>query len=247
MPIYTFGSGTLWGVNNTANSTPQQFGVLQGIDLNIEGNVKELFGQYQFPVAVGRGTSKISGKAKYAQIQAGVFASLFLDVAPTTGQKTTANNETGTVPAVSTYTVTVANSATFDSDLGVILVSTGLHMKKVASAPATGEYSVAAGVYTFNAAQASAAVLISYQYNVAGSGKNIPITNSLIGTAPSFKMVAEAKYGTGKAVLTLNSCISTKLNLLSTKTEDWNVQEFDFSAFADASNNIGNYALNDAS
>ena len=247
MPIYTFGAGTLWGVNSAANSTPVKFGTLQEVSVEIQATNKELFGQYQFPVAVGRGTSKIQGKAKFGQIQGSLFSSLYFGTTPSTGQTTTANGEAGTIPSPSgPYTITVANSANFLTDLGVINAATGLPLTKVASGPTTGQYSVSAGVYTFAAADAGKAVLISYTYSVSATGQTIAITNALMGTAPTFKLVAEQNWNGGKAVLTLNSCISNKLSLPS-KLEDFMVPEFDFSAFADASNNVGSISLNDAS
>ena len=78
--------------------------------------------------------------------------------------------EAATVPASGAYTVAPAavyGAAMVDS--GVTLA--GVAMVKVASAPAAGQYSftqdVATGLwgYTFNAAQAGAAVLISYSFS----------------------------------------------------------------------------------
>jgi len=61
------------------------------------------------------------------------------------------------------YTVSVANA--FAVDLGVTYASSGASLTKVASNPALGQYSVSsAGVYTFAAADAGAAVKISYRY-----------------------------------------------------------------------------------
>lgn len=76
------------------------------------------------------------------------------------------SSEAATVPAATAYTVTVAAPyGPWAADSGVVLVSSGAALTKVASAPAAGQYSVAAGgIYTFNAAQASAAVLISYSF-----------------------------------------------------------------------------------
>lgn len=50
------------------------------------------------------------------------------------------------------------------SDAGVTYVATGAALTAVASAPATGQYSVAAGVYTFAAGDAGKAVVVNYGY-----------------------------------------------------------------------------------
>ena len=50
------------------------------------------------------------------------------------------------------------------SDLGVTLSASGAALTVTAGAPGPGQYSVAGGLYTFNAAQAGAAVTIAYGY-----------------------------------------------------------------------------------
>src|SRR6516225_3439263 len=66
-----FGSGALWGERTDLGTVtgvgPRQFGVLQDIAIDFDWTNKELYGQYQFPVAIGRGQAKITGKAKFAR------------------------------------------------------------------------------------------------------------------------------------------------------------------------------------
>lgn len=61
------------------------------------------------------------------------------------------------------YTVTVTNSASFVRDRGVTYAN-GVPLTAVASAPAGGQYAVIAGVYTFNASDAAAAILAAYSF-----------------------------------------------------------------------------------
>jgi hypothetical protein len=71
-------------------------------------------------------------------------------------------NEPWTVPATpGPYTVTVEQAGLWTSDAGI----PGLTL--VSGAPGPNQYAAAAGVYTFNAAQQGAAVLISYNYSYA--------------------------------------------------------------------------------
>jgi hypothetical protein len=74
-------------------------------------------------------------------------------------------SEPATVPAGSPYTVQASQSdGTFQSDVGVKDAS-GTAFTKVASAPAVSQYTVnATGLYTFNSANASAALTLSYAY-----------------------------------------------------------------------------------
>ena len=252
MAIYVFGSGTLWGTrSDVSNATPQKFGAMHDVSLEFSSTPKMLYGQNQFPLAVARGTGKITGKAKFAQIQGRVFADLFFGAQLQSGQTTTANGEAATIPAGSPYQVTGANGATWQADLGVINATTGLPFTKVASAPVQGQYSVAAGgVYSFNSADAGAAVLLSYTYGVTGSGQKFTVSNPLLGIQPVFSVTLETLYnapgGLKKAVLTLNACVSSKLGM-ATKTDDFAVPEIDFDCFADSAGNLFSWSFSEAS
>jgi len=79
------------------------------------------------------------------------------------------------------YTITVANAANYNDDLGVYYTAGGANagigttsgvFQRVAAPSQAGQYSVnfATGVYTFASADATAPVLISYTYNVTGTG-----------------------------------------------------------------------------
>lgn len=243
-----FGSGTLWGVPVGTDAQPSKFAALQSVSMDIAFSVKELFGQHNFPITVARGTGKITCKATNATFQARALNDLFFNNTLSTGKLMTALDEAGTIPTPSgPYTVTVANSAQFASDLGVIDRLTGSLMKRVASAatPATGEYKVAAGVYTFAAADAGKAVLISYQYNVAANGNTIVIAQNLIGSAPKFKTVLSTKYDGQQIDLQLNACVATKLSF-ATKQEDFALPDFEFSCFADDAGEVGRWVFPDA-
>jgi len=74
-------------------------------------------------------------------------------------------NEAQTVPSSGSYTVAVnAPNGNWAVDQGVTYASSGTALAPVASSPAQGQYSVSAGVYTFNSADSAQAVLISYSY-----------------------------------------------------------------------------------
>jgi hypothetical protein len=241
-----FGAGALWGNRTDVTGSgigPDQFGILQEIGIDIDWQVKELWGQNQFPVDIARGQGKITGKAKFARIFGAVYGDLFFGQTPATGQLTIAENEAAAVPAATPYTVNVANAATFIDDLGVYYAATGQRFTRVTTAANEGEYSVnlATGIYTFAAADAGAAVLVSYAYTVA-TGRKIVITNQVMGFTPVFAATfytVKATQGASAGLsLRLNACTATKLSL-PTKIDDYEIQEFDFSAFADASGTIG--------
>lgn len=234
--IMSFGSGLLFATNTAANSTPVLFGALQDVSLDVSGTTKSLFGQNQFPLAAARGETKLSGKAKLGIMNGLLYSSLVFGVMASVGTVKVAYNEPAAVPASTPFTVTVTNSSTFGEDLGVINASTGLPLTKVASTPATGQYSVSAGVYTFAAADTGMAVLINYTYSSASAGATISVGNPLQGVQPTFTMIVSRGYNNTGERYKLWSCISSKLSL-PTKMADFAISEFDFEGFADAAGN----------
>jgi hypothetical protein len=214
-----------------------QFGILQDVSIDFSGDIKELFGQYQFAVDSARGKIKISWKAKAARLIGKQVNDLFFSETSASPMVNVAVDEAGTIPGTP-FNVTVSNSATFVSDGGVYFVSTGLPLTKVASAPAAGQYSVAAGVYTFNTADTGKAVLISYQYTAASGGNGFTINNHAMGYGPIFQILFTSTYKGKQFNCQLNACRASKL-AIATKMDDYTIPEFDGSAFADASNTIG--------
>ncbi len=119
--MYSFGSGVLIGTRtDVANATPVNFGLVQEVTIEEAATVKELYGQFQHPIAIARGTVKTTGKAKVARISGLAFASLFYGAQPQAGQLATAFAEVAAVPAAAPFTVTPANGAGYVDDAGVI-------------------------------------------------------------------------------------------------------------------------------
>ena len=249
MSVYEFGSGNLWAIPTISLAgalvtvpTPIPFGALQDVSVDMSFNIKELHGQFQFPLAVARDTGKITAKAKAARITASLFNQVFGETISTAETKI-AFQEAGAVPASSTYTVTVANSATWALDLGVTYAATGLPLTRGATATGIGVYSCAAGVYTFSSADASANVKISYTYTAsAAPGAKFTINNQMLGLTPFFKVVLNQTYQGKNLSLTLNRGMASKLTF-ATKLEDFTVPELDLSFMADDSNVIGEVSV----
>jgi len=242
---YSFGSGVLYGrkIPLTGVATPVRFGALQGVSIDISYTTKELFGQKQFPLAIGRGTGKITGKAQFGQFNAQALNDLFFGETadPATGQTVTKNAEAQTITA---NVVTVTNNATFARDLGVIKAADGTPYVRVSNGPVGQQYSAneSTGVYTFNSSQNNTNVKVSYQYTDAANGKTITITNQDLGSSPVFLAVLNETFN-GKAIsLKLNACQSSKLTM-ATKLEDFTIPDFDFMAFADEADVIGTLSL----
>jgi len=243
MSEYMFGSGILWGTPLTDASgvaiavpTPVIFGVMQDVSVDISADTKMLYGQNQFPVAVGRGKGKITGKAKFAQLNGAIINGLFFGQTVTSGILA-ANYDTTGVVVATTVTLVAPGSGTISQNLGVIS-STGVPLTQVASAPATGQYSYAAGVWTFAAADVGTTVFINYQYtSTSTTAKKSTVMNIPMGYTPSWRADFFNSYSGKSISLTLYNCVSSKLTF-ATKQDDFGIPEMDFDAFADGTNRV---------
>jgi hypothetical protein len=255
MPQVSFGPAAMWAERVDVIGSgigPRQFGILDSVSISFAHTVKELYGQGQYPAVVTRGQGKITGKAKLARINMRLYSDIFFGLTPSTGQLGVSQDENATVPASPTYTVTVANSATYLDDLGVWYgpgASAGDVFNRVTTPTNAGEYSVnlTTGVYTFAAPDASLPVRISYKYNVTTPGLKLSITNQAQGFTPAWKCTVYNKTSPScptagtqalPIALQLNACVSTTLTFPFAQ-DSFSQQDFDFSAFADCSDIIG--------
>lgn len=235
MAQYNFGTGALYITDSSTPAQTTQVGVLKDVTIDISVDTKELRGAYQFPVDIARAGGKISGKAKFAQIS-GRLINAILNGTQTAGQTVIgSNNESGTVPATSAYTITVANTTGW-SDLGVYDVTASKFMTRVTSGPTAGQYSCAAGVYTFAAADASHSVQISYSYT-SSTANTVALTNQLMGSGTTYILNVFNTYKGKNIGIKLNAVTLGKY-ALGLKNEDFSDQDVDFMAFADASGNV---------
>lgn len=245
--MFVFGSGVLIGT--PTGGSPINFGLAQEVSLNVATTTKALYGQYNFPVAIGTGTKKMTGKAKMARVSGQALGSLFFGLPPIAGVTQTQFGETTTVPSASPYTYQVTNHTTFVADQGVVYASSSLPFKQVASSPTTGQYTVSAvGVYTFSSGDEGAPVLISYTYTVpaSGGGESIAVTSQLIGPSVVFSAnLFASDPGTGKQFsVLLYNCVAEKL-AFGTKLEDFVIPELDFQCFANAAGQVCQFNFGD--
>ena len=240
--MFQFGSGNLYGTISGANPTPRKFAQLQDINFDFSFSMKSMFGQSQLAVDMRRGEQKITGKAKFGKIDGNALNDLFFSQTATTGLVLTAIGESGAIPASTPWTVTVVNSATWTQDLGVVYASTGVAFTRVASSPTAGQYTVAAGVYTFSTGDAGVNVYIDYLYTAATGGTKISLSNQSMGITPTFQGVFTGSTGGKTVTLILNACTSSKL-AIATKLEDYSYPELDIEVMADSGNNIGTLSV----
>lgn len=245
-----FGAGDIFATlkqdafgNAITNPSPIRIAGAQEFSLDFAGDLKEYFGQGRYALAVAQGKVKTTGKIKGALVSGLSLNTLFFGAGVSGGtMKAIYADTTGSVIPATPFTVTpvVPNSGTYGEDLGVTN-SLGQTLTRVASAPTTGQYSVAAGVYTFAAADTGTTVYISFSYTyTATSAKKIALQNLPMGYAPIYAINYLGQYQGKKAFINLFNVISPKLQLFATKNDDFSVPTLDFSAAADSSGyNIG--------
>lgn len=234
MAQYNFGVGQMFYTPPGTNQTPVQVGTLKNVSLDISRDVKELMGANAFPEDVALGKGKISGKAKSGRIFGSMMAALIAGSTIATGQKLAANNEIGTVPTTP-YQITVVNSATWVEDGGVYDYTAGIWLSRVASAPATKQYSIAAGVYTFAAADTTHQVGIYYTYT-AVTGQTVSLSNPLMGAATIFSLNVFNTYRGKQKGFKLWAVCFPKVSW-DDKQDDYTEWDLEFQGFADMTTN----------
>jgi hypothetical protein len=248
VPQGLFGPGILWLTRtDIANATPVNIGYINEFSTDFSFDTKQLFGQNQFALLSARGTAKSTGKMKAATLSGQALNAVLIGGTWTAGTQydaTTATNQA--IPATPfQITPTVPGSGTWNSDLGVTNSATGEPLTLVASSPTAGEYSVAAGVYTFSSADhvSGINVNISFAYTfTAGTGMSQTIANQLIGTTPTFQLDYKTTLYGATYYLRLFQAIGGKFSLQH-KLSDFAMPEYDFEFFSNAAGNIGIISL----
>lgn len=233
-----FGSGYFYGAPVATAPTPTQFGATQDMSLDFKRDVKTLFGQNQLPIETASGKLTVSGKVNMATLNGRLLNDLMLGTSLATGETLVAHDEAGAIPASTPFTVTVAQATHWLEDLGVSFKLTNVPLTRVASAPATGQYSVAAGVYTFAAADTGLAVFFDYSYTSSTTGQSVTMSNQPMGKTGNFQSVMAWNFGLEKSSVQLNNCMSSGLSF-ATKLDDFMMPAFDYSCATDSSDVLG--------
>ena len=257
--MFVFGSGVLiatpqgptpyaapFGSAANLYTSPINVGLVNEVSLDIKAPTKKLYGQNSFPVAIGIGTRSLSGKAKLARISGKALGTCFFGYTPATGETLTQFGEN--VSAITSHAYTTTNSAHWVVDQGITYASTGLPMTQLPSSTSqasltAGQYTCAAGVYTFSTADsttyASGGLLVSYTYTASATGTGFTVTNPVLGPAIPLSMNLFAADPTTGAQFSmyLYNVLFASLNL-QFKLEDFLMPEIDFEAYANAAGNV---------
>jgi hypothetical protein len=248
VPQGVFGPGITWVTRtDIANQTPGNIGFINEFSTDISFETKELFGQNQFALLAARGTAKSTGKMKAATFSGNALNTVLLGQTWTAATQYDATSSPSTAIPTSPFqiTPTVPSSGVWNADLGVVNAATGVAFVEVPSAPAAGQYSVAAGVYTFSTADHTSgiSVIISFAYTYTSApGQSMTIANQPIGSTPTFQIDYKSTLYGATYYLRLFQAIGAKA-AYSHKITDFMMPEYDFQFFANAAQNIGIISL----
>ena len=261
-PLAVFGPGILILTRtDITNGTPINVGFAQEFSIDLAGTSKQLYGQNQFPLVVARSTIKATGKFKSAVMSGIALNNAFIgqSLSTASGQIAWSVGSTyslSTGSGTSTSALQVGSSLTFDADLGVTYVNTGLPMQRVSTGNegSSGKYSVgstAPGLYAFGSADTSSLtagttqpIKVTYT-STTTVGQSLLVSNQLIGTSPTFQLDYYTNLNQPTAKPFAIRCyqgIASKA-ALAFKLEDFMMPEIDFDLFANNSGNIFNFVF----
>ena len=207
---YAFGAGNMYVTqlqdafgNAISNPTPYPLMGLQSGEVDFAGDIKELFGQNQFPIAAARGKMKLQIKVKPARILAAVWNAIFFGQTLAAGLIANYTDTTGfVVPPASVGGVTgMAIGAggtgytlgdTFQLNIGTSTVKATGVVTSHAAGVVTGVQVTNSGAYTVTAGIAGATTALTG----VGTGLTITVTNtaSAVIVSPAFNFVSTTPY-----------------------------------------------------
>jgi len=234
----TFGAGTAiltpFGANAPENPTPLQLPIMQELSIDWNGDIAELYGQGQYSYGQARTKVKIDCKAKIGAIYLGLLSDLFFGATITVGTQIKFSLQE--INTVTTHACTVAHSANFLEDGGVVNGTTGVPYRLVASAPAVGQYTVSAGVYTFNASDTITVAYITYTYT-ASTGQEATVTNVPMGQMPTFNFKYMNNQWGPNLYIEFFNAVAKKIGSPN-KNTDFSMFDFEFTCFASQNGNV---------
>lgn len=246
--MFQFGIGGMYGNpiggNLATPSFPQRFGTIQDVSVEFNQKLVPLRGQFKGPDDVAPSDMEVKGKGAFAALEVEIYNSLYFGdtIAANIKNIPLTSGVDGELHTVATGSATVSHTPVL-TDLGVRYQSGG-YLQQVASGPTQGQYSVvlATGVYTFNAADNSANVLISYTYSITNTGtpgtgqaRTLTVANHVQGYGPIFELYLMMPYQ-GTNGLHLFQCRASKMSA-PYKRDNYVISDFEFESYPNSTGN----------
>lgn len=247
MTMFSFGTGYCFGKRTDLALQPVAFfGTCQDFSLDIEQALVELLGQFKDPVDVAPSTRKITGKIKFARLQATTIGNMILGVAPVAASGIVITGPETHTPVATTFVV--SNAAPFLEDLGLYYHATGVPLIPVASAPTVGQYvpgAVGVGSYTINVGDESVALDVFYTQTQTTQFE-IDVGQQLMGVGPVVEVTFTNSYavqGVAKAFTAQAPAARFSKMPFDFKNTGYMIPEADFTCFGNAAGSILKMAL----
>src|ERR1017187_6463726 len=187
------------GVGNPPSPNfPQRLLSLASLKIDVKAKNVNLMGQNQYPDDV-----MTSDKEASIEIEVGRVGIDLINMAAgemiATGRTDMVIDEGGpggTAVPVTPFQITVTGSANFVDDLAVMNAATGQQLQKVTSGPTAGQYSFAAGIYTFSTGDNVSGVKVKIRYTkaVTATGRTLSLGNHPQGFGPVVRVLANCPY-----------------------------------------------------
>lgn len=237
-----FGSGDAWLTPLTPNPTPVHLAHLKEASIDLDVDIKSLYGKGRFPIAHAGGEGKLEFKGKDAQVSSAAMNILMNGGGLTDGLIAITDVYAALVPDTPfSLTPTVPDGGSFDADLGV-RGADGFPWVRVASNPSAKQYAVntTTGAYTFAAANVGTPVYISFAHRKAsadGAMKRMKMSNITQGALAHFRLDYFTEYDGKQFVFIMFSVAAGKFGM-SFKSGDFSVPEFNLSAMEDGNGDV---------
>lgn len=247
MAQYGFGLGILTlsqADTATDRITPVVCGVLQDVSVEINMQMKELRGAFQFPLDVAKGPGTVQGKARFASLGVGTIATI-LNATPTNDTVVASVNKrlTPATNAVADTALEIPANCTFLEPLYVIDLDTGLVMKRMPDATTAAtlvknEYTCnpTTGALGFSSTAGACPSKIDFSFTytaatAAAAGQTAALANQLMGAGQFFSLNLHNNYRSKHIGWKLPAVTLTKLGY-GPKLDDYTTLDVDFGAFA---------------
>src|ERR1019366_2061616 len=199
-----------------------QFLTVQEVGVEASVQLVPLKGQSQYPDDVAPGDKELKGSGSTGRLDSYYFNSFMfgdvLTVADTTATQVSVD-ELQAIPASSTYTVS-GTKTTAVNDLGVRYAVSNQPLENIggASLTAAGQYKVAIAsgtiTYTVYSGDASALVLISYEYTATAD--SLLMINHPMGFGPTNELFLQYQYKG-----TIDNSGKNLLHLFNVRFSNW--------------------------
>jgi hypothetical protein len=220
-------------------ATPINIGYANEFSFEEAADSKQLYGQNEYPLDVGRSTIKLTGKAKAAVISPSAL-NIFNGDTFAPGGETVAVSESQNLVGTAT-TIAVSNASSFTLDLGVVNSATGVPLtaESAGTTLTAGEYIAGpTGTYTFAAPGGTTTLALgfTYAYNTT-SGQSKIVTNKLIGVNPTFQLDYWTTRNGLPYYVRFYKGIFTKRSM-DFKIDDFMMPDLEFEFMANAAGNV---------